>query len=278
MFGYIVCNRNALSKEERERYQSVYCGICKCIEKKFGQAARMTVNYDMTFLALFLSALYDTDEQNVQFRCYLHPLQNRTAVQNKFIDYAADMTVVLAYFKCIDDWEDEGKKIKKKYAELLEEKYKEVKVRYPRQCNNISECMKELRKIEKSHDSIPDGAINCSGKMLSEIFVYEEDFWSSSLRYFGYELGRFIYLMDAVMDYKKDIKKRNYNPVYKLGKKPEEMEALMTNIIGNACREFEKLPIVDDEHLLCNILYGGVWQKYYMKYHGKEQHNDTGSL
>ena len=103
----------------------------------------MTVNYDMTFLALFLSALYDTDEQNVQFRCYLHPLQNRTAVQNKFIDYAADMTVVLAYFKCIDDWEDEGKKIKKKYAELLEEKYKEVKVRYPRQCNNISECMKE---------------------------------------------------------------------------------------------------------------------------------------
>lgn len=251
----------------------MYCGVCKSIEDRFGQEARMSVNYDMTFLALFLSALYDTEEKKIQFRCPVHPLHKREAVQSRFTEYAADMTIALAYFKCLDDWEDEGKKRSRKYAEMLKGKYEEVGKRFPRQCRNIAECIRELNQIEKTPGSIPDEAINCSGRMLSEIFVYEEDFWSSSLRYFGYELGRFIYVMDAVMDYKRDIKKNNYNPILKLGKQPEDMEVLMTGMIGNACKEFEKLPMVEDYHLMCNILYGGVWQKYYMKYHRKEKQN-----
>lgn len=209
----------------------------------------------------------------MQFRCPVHPLQKKEAVESKFTEYAADMTIVLAYFKCLDDWEDDGKKGSKRYAEALRRNYEEVEHHYPRQCRNISECIRELSRIEKSVDSIPDEAINCSGRMLSEIFVYDEDFWSNSLRLFGYDLGRFIYLMDAVMDYKQDIKKNRYNPVQKLGRQPEEMEPLMTGMIGNACKEFEKLPIVDDWHLLRNILYGGVWQKYYTKYRRKEKQN-----
>ena len=48
-------------------------------------------------------------------------------------------------------------------------------------------------------------------------------------------------------------------------KKPEEMEAVLTMAIGNATHQFEKLPLVQDEHLLKNILYGGVWQQYYAR-------------
>lgn len=146
-----------------------------------------------------------------------------------------------------------------------------MREQYPRQSRSVEDAIRELGEIEKSHLAVPDNAVNCSGKMLSELFVYEEDFWSNSLRKFGYELGRFIYLMDAVMDYKKDIKNRSYNPLVGMGKKPEEMEEILTTAIGNATHQFEKLPLIQDEHLLKNILYGGVWQQYYAKILGKEK-------
>lgn len=271
MFGYILCNRKNLSQEEKDRYQSVYCGLCRALGKRFGTIHRSSLSYDMTFLALFLTALYEPAEASAEFTCVLHPLHKKNGAENPYIDYAADMTIAMAYYKCQDDWMDERKYVSKKYGEILEKSYKKVQMKYPRQCTAISKSICELREIEKNGQSKPDEAVNCSGRMLAEIFVYQEDFWSNSLRIFGYELGRFIYLMDASMDYDKDLKKGNYNPLIKMQKKPEEMEEIMTVAIGRATEQFEKLPVVQDSNLLRNILYGGVWQHYYAKIHGKEK-------
>lgn len=270
MFGYIICNKKGLSKEEQKRYQEVYCGLCQSLKNKFGQTARFSLNFDMTFLALFLMSLYLPEENRVEFSCPIHPLKRRVYLQNKFIDYAADMTIVLSYFKCLDDWKDERKRMRLQYGKVLEKKYLDVKQRYPRQCQNVAASLQKLSVMEKTPEVSPDAVVNCSGKMLSELFVLEEDFWSNSLRLFGFELGRFIYLMDAAMDYHQDIKKQTFNPLFLMRKQPEEMEELLTECIGEAAKEFEKLPIVDDAHLIRNILYGGVWQKYYAKYKGKE--------
>lgn len=271
MFGYITCNKETLEEQEKERYQSVYCGLCKTLGDKYGLMERMSLSFDMTFLALFLTALYEPEETSCTFTCALHPLHKKTSASNVYVDYAADMTVAMAYYKCLDDWEDEHKFISRQYGKILEKNYKQVQKKYPRQCEAIAKSIQELKEIEKNGQSQPDEAVNCSGRMLSEIFVYNEDFWSNSLRTFGYELGRFIYLMDASMDYKKDLKKGNYNPLVKMQKKPEEMEGIMTVAIGKATEQFENLPIVQDAHLIRNILYGGVWQQYYATIHGKEK-------
>ena len=58
MFGYIECNRSKLSKEEQERYRSVYCGLCRNLKLRYGELERMSLSYDMTFVILFLSSLY----------------------------------------------------------------------------------------------------------------------------------------------------------------------------------------------------------------------------
>lgn len=273
MFGYVVCNKKKLSEEEAARYQNVYCGLCKELEKRFGQLSRMSLNYDMTFLILFLSSLYEPEEEETEFRCKVHPLNKKRSEVNKYTEYAADMTVALSYYKCLDDWQDEHKRLQKQYAEKMRENYRQIKERLPRQCEAIEKEIKKLSEIEKSPSALPDEAINCSGRMMAELFVYKEDFWSNSLRSFGYDLGRFIYLMDASMDYKKDLKSKNYNPLVPMGKKPEEMEGILQMIIGSAAREFEKLPIVQDAGILRNILYGGVWQQYYARYR-KEKSND----
>lgn len=271
MFGYVICNKKGLSEEELARYRSMYCGLCRCLGERYGQFQRMSLNYDMTFLALFLSSLYEPQETESEFRCAAHPCRKSRSVENKYTEYAADMTIMLTYYKCMDDWQDEHKRTKYQYAKHLKESFQKVREQYPRQSRSVEDAIRELGEIEKSHLAVPDNAVNCSGKMLSELFVYEEDFWSNSLRKFGYELGRFIYLMDAVMDYKKDIKNRSYNPLVGMGKKPEEMEEILTTAIGNATHQFEKLPLIQDEHLLKNILYGGVWQQYYAKILGKEK-------
>ena len=271
MFGYIICNKKGLSPEELARYRSVYCGLCRCLGERFGQFQRMNLNYDMTFLTLFLSSLYEPQEEEQEFRCAAHPVHLRKASRNKFTEYAADMTILLSYYKCMDDWQDEHSRMKYQYAKRLKDSFLKVRDQYPRQSKVVEGALQRLDEIEKTYGSVPDDAVNCSGKMLSELFVYEEDFWSNSLRAFGYELGRFIYLMDAAMDYKKDIKKQNYNPLLGMKKKPEELEETLTIAIGNATHQFEKLPLVQDEHLLKNILYGGVWQQYYAKILGKEK-------
>lgn len=271
MFGYVIANKESLSQEELLRYQGYYCGLCKALEKEYGQVERFSLNYDMTFLALFLSALYEPEEKAATCKCIFHPMKEKPVVYNEYIDYAAAMTIALSYHKCQDDWNDERKFASYKYGKMLEKSYQKVKAKYPRQCESIEKSLWQQNLVEKDANASPDDAINYSGMMLSELLVYKEDFWSNCLRTFGYELGRFIYLMDAAMDYEQDGRKNNYNPLFKMNKKPEDIKELLEITIGNATAEFERLPIVQDENLLRNILYGGVWLRYYEKVHGKEK-------
>ena len=90
----------------------------------------------------------------------------------------------------------------------------------------------------------------------------QEDYWASALRAFGYSLGRYIYLLDAVCDMDKDAKKDGYNPVLLMEKQPEEMRGTLEMLLGRAAVAFERLPLVQDEALLRNILYSGLWQGY----------------
>lgn len=274
MFGTIICNKKDLTEEELKRYQSAYCGLCRAIRTRYGQIERFSLNYDMTFLAILLNGLYEENNTSKQVKCMMHPLSEKECFENKYIDYAADMTILLSYYKCMDDWMDEKKKSGKIYGKLLQKDYERIVAQYPRQAECVKKSLEELARIENDSKSMTDAAVNCSGKMLSEIFVYEEDFWSNALREFGYELGRFIYLMDATMDYEKDKKKNNYNVLCIMEKTPKEMEPLLTQAIGNAAYQFEKLPIIQDANILRNILYGGVWQSYYAKVNGKEKNHD----
>jgi hypothetical protein len=230
----------------------------------------------MTFLILFLSSLHEPIETEQEFRCCVHPAHKKKAVTDKFTDYAADMTVLLAYFKCQDDWQDEHNLAAHIYGGELKKYCREIRERWPRQYRVIEEEIRNLTLIEQTDTTMPDNAVNCMGRLTAELFVVEEDFWSDQLRQFGYDLGRFIYLMDAAMDYQKDVKKKNYNPLILMKKTPDEMEEILSTIIGGAARQFEELPLVQDLHLLRNILYGGVWQQYYAGKSRKEKENTNG--
>ena len=272
MFGYVIANASELSEPEKQRYHQIYCGLCQQLGQLHGQSARMSLTYDMTFLILLLSSFYEPEEVFENKHCIVHPMKGTTRIVSHFTDYAADMSIVLTYYKCQDDWQDDKSLPKYLYGRALEKHYKEACLRWPRQTQAIREGIRQLSQIEKQNGSIEE-ASRCFGRLMAELFTYGNDIWSSAFRCFGDYLGRFVYLMDAAMDYDADKKKGRYNPFVASEKTEEERKDILVMLIGKATAVFEQMPFVQDDHLIRNILYSGVWQKYNAKFNsnGKEQ-------
>ncbi len=262
MFGFVQANLSDLSEEETRRYRAAYCGLCRTLGERHGVTSRLSLSYDLTFLALLLSSLYEPEETCGECRCVAHPCKKHQYVINECTEYAADMTVALTYYKCLDDWNDEKNVSKKCYASSLKKQYGKVKAAWPEQCELIEACINELSVIEREQPDDPDAAAKCFGRLMEGIFLYRRDRWEEHLRKLGYGLGQYIYLADAAVDLEEDKKKNNYNPLKALSTTPEELRPTLMMVLGDASHAFEMLPLVQDAHLLRNILYSGIWIKY----------------
>ena len=106
MFGYITICKPELKIKDFEKYRGYYCGLCQDLKKRYGRSGQLTLSYDMTFLILLLSSLYEPDTQLSSCKCVAHPFEAHPTRQNIFTEYAADMNLLLSYYKCVDDWED----------------------------------------------------------------------------------------------------------------------------------------------------------------------------
>ncbi len=262
MFGFVQANMMDLSKEEQARYRAAYCGLCHTLGTRHGFTSRMSLTYDLTFLTLLLSSLYEPEEDCGECRCVVHPCKKHTFITNECTEYAADMTIALTYHKCLDDWEDERKVSRRCYASSLKKSYETVKNTWPEQCSAIETCIQELSTLERARVNNPDAAAKCFGRLMESIFLYRKDPWEESLRLLGNGLGQYIYLADAAIDLEHDKKHRNFNPLTELAASQADLRPTLTMVLGDAARGFEHLPLVKDIHLLRNILYSGLWIKY----------------
>jgi len=268
MFGYIVANKGALSPQQLERYRGCYCGLCWALKERHGTICRLTLNYDMTFLVLMLTSMYEQQGEQGERACAVHPTKKHPYWKNEFTDYAADMNVALAYFNCIDDWRDDKNLAMLATSGVLKSHFIEASKRFPRQTAAIESCLNKISEIENANEPDPDAAANCFGELMGELFVYREDMFAEKFRLFGQTLGRFVYMMDACVDYEKDKKHGSYNPLFFLEDDDlddEEMLTLLKIFIGECTAEFEKLPLIDDIDIMRNVLYSGVWTQYAQK-------------
>lgn len=267
MFGYINVNSQELSTEDKEIYQGFYCGLCHSLHDNFGTKCQMLLNYDMTFLIVLLTGLYESDTKATSFTCALHPTKKRIARKNAITDYAAAMNVALAYHNLIDDWKDDHSYSKKAMASIIQKDYDKVAKQYPRQISAIEAYMKKQAEFEAGGEMNIDVVAGLTGEMLGELFAYRTDEWYEELKTLGFYIGKFIYLMDAYEDLDSDEKKDAYNPLRQLKKQHSgDFEVLcklmMTSMISEAAKSFERLPILLHASILRNILYSGVWSKY----------------
>lgn len=261
MFGHVVAEKETLSEAELARYSAVYCGLCRTLGQDFGQTARLGLTYDMTFLAVLLSSLYEPAETESAARCMVHPMKQHTGVQSEITHYAASLTVALTYYKALDDWQDDRSLRGKFMAGRMDPRYRQVRADFPRQCTAVEDGMARIAEVERAPGS-PEPALQAFGSMLGELFVWQEDIWARSLRRFGMQLGQLIYLLDSAVDYEKDLRSGNWNPLVLLGRQPEDMKETLVVLAGQAAEIFECLPLEQDLSLMRNILYAGIWQRY----------------
>ena len=264
MFGFVTASVKELDQAQQDRYGGVYCGICRQIHTRAGQTARLGLSYDMAFLALLLMSLYEPEETSAPLRCAAHPLRRRDWVSNRYVEYAADMNVTLSYYKLLDNWQDDKKFSAKLLADSFEKHLASIEQRYPRQCRAIRDCLDKLSVLEKENCPNPDEPAACFGHLMAELLVYHDDLWADTLRQVGFHLGRFIYMADAAVDYRKDERKGKYNPFLAMGTGEDwaRWDEYLVLAMGRCTANYEKLPLVQDKAILDNILYSGVWVNF----------------
>lgn len=281
MFGYIIVNKQEMKFREFDCYQSYYCGLCQNLKERFGRSGQITLSYDMTFVILLLSSLYEPEMEQGSCKCIAHPFEAHPTRQNPFTDYAADMNILFSYYKCLDDWADEKRTLSRAEAAFLKKKVREISSRYPQKAEKIYTNLENIHLYEKAGERNIDLASGCFGEIMAEILACRQDEWEEQLRRMGFFLGKFIYLMDAYEDMEKDSKSGNYNVfLYKKeeAKSEEAFEkdayTILNMMMAECSRAFEKLPIIENVEILRNILYSGVWCRYEMVRRKREEEDE----
>lgn len=267
MFGYVNVNKNDLTPEQAERYHSYYCGLCRSLHRQYGFTGQITLSFDMVFLSMLLSSLYEPLEQTGTDACIPHPFKKHIWVGNEFVDYCADMTIALSYYKLLDDWHDDHSYVSLSASRALQSRHLAVAKKYPLQCAAIHNRLCQLSQLERENCHDLDRVSSCFGEMLAAIFDVKKDMWSAPLQEIGYSLGKFIYLMDAYEDLESDIQKCRYNPLLGIAGKPgyeEHCRDILTMLMSQCAAAYEKLPCIQDAAILRNVIYSGVWSRYHL--------------
>ena len=265
MLGVMTVRKDELKFREYDRYRAFYCGLCQSIGKRCGAACRLALSFEMTFLAMLHTALYESETQIAWRRCALHPIQKRHMLSAEAVDYCADLSALVSYYDLRDGWEDEKRADKLAESVLLKKAAKRAGELHVRQRDAVVSYVHALHEVENRNEQNLDVAANLTGEMLAELYVMREDMYARDLREMGFYLGKFIYLCDCYEDIERDEKKGNYNPL--LSRKDqltfvEDCERMLSDMMARACMAFERLPILQDAEILRNILYSGIWLRF----------------
>lgn len=212
MFGYVRYDLPNLYIKDLMLYKAMYCGLCKSIGASCGQMARMGLTYDMTFLSALLHNMTGIDVKVEKQSCITHHLKKRPiACVDELSKELGALNTVMCYYKLTDDIQDGGKGRGRRL--WFKRGFRRAKKQYPQMVDIVTRFMAEQDKTEKSKAASPDMAADPTANMMKEIsnhFLKERA--SEFSEQLFYALGKWVYLIDALDDYDKDVKKKNYNP------------------------------------------------------------------
>jgi len=255
-----VANKSKLKEEEINVYQSCYCGLCKALKKRGRLISSLTLNYDMTFLIIVLNSLFDKPCESGECKCFLK-WKKMPCRSGEITEYTADMNILLSYYKMVDDWKDDRNIFAYLCAKRLEKQKNIIEEKYPEKSEAVKKYLEDLSEYERRNALDPDGEALIFGKLMGEIFTpYDEK--REELNRFGIALGKFIYILDAITDLKKDIKKKKYNPLISTEK--SEHKDMLNILMADCLEAYEKLEIERNKGIIENILLSGVWTGYLM--------------
>ena len=243
MFGYVRINKMDLTFREYENYKGYYCGLCKYLKENHGEISRIGLNYDITFLIVILSAIYKPKTNIFEEVCLVSPFKRKKKLINDITEYAASMNILLTYYKLEDN--------------LLDDKgVKDI----------LAYNLYKSNQLEKNKEYNIDKVSNTFGELMGEIFAYKKDKYEDDLRRIGFNIGKYIYILDAYEDLNEDYKKGRYNPFMEYINKREELKIRVDRLIsislGLLASSIDRLNLQVNRGIIENIVYSGVYLRY----------------
>lgn len=277
MFGYITPDKPDLKIWEFEVFRGYYCGVCKTMAKQAGHRGRIVLTYDCAFLALLLDSLKKAPISGKKRRCIVHPLRKRYIVDNiSAVEYASDINILLAYYNLKDKWQDERNLLGPAGMAVLKKGQKRVKKKHPDLVKGVEEELENLQKLEQQNCGSIDEVSEPFARLMQNIFLsaYDSGSVGKVLGWVGYNLGKWIYLLDAYDDIEDNINSGSYNPLivqFKYDKNEgvqlfrerikEKIEFVLVYSLSEVEKAFSLLDIQKNKSILENIIYRGLLLK-----------------
>ncbi len=269
MFGYIKTDLPNMYMKDTVLYQAMYCGLCKGIGKTCGQKARFVLNYDLTFLSVLLHNLQNVDVKVEKQRCVVHQIKKRPiALVDELTETIAYLNVILAYHKLNDDVIDNGKgRLKRSFFSSA---YKKAKKNQPEIDKIVKNRYEELLKLERENCDSMDIVADPFGNMMQDIVsVILKENVTEEIKELAYYLGKWIYLIDALDDFNKDKKKKNFNVFINLYptttnkeqlicEQRQELTIVFASVLNRIAELAGKLNFKFNHDLIDNVLYRGL--------------------
>lgn len=268
MFGYLKPDNPYLYLKDETLYKSLYCGICKSIGKICGQVPRFTLSYDMAFMSAITHNILGVDVKINSERCIAHQIKKRPIAQPDDISLMLGaVNVILAYFKLSDDVIDENKGALRR--SLIKTGYKKAKKLYPEIDKIVADGYKDLRKLEKENSDSIDIVCHPFSTIMEEVSTEVfKDKANEHTKTLFYALGKWIYLIDALDDYDKDVKKGSFNVLYNAYKcdnfktlvnnYKEDVFFIFSGIFSQISENFSQIKMQFNTDLVTNVLTRGI--------------------
>lgn len=270
MFGYVRPRPEELRVREEAHYRAAYCGLCRCLGKRYGYLSRFLVNYDMTFLYLLLSGYEEPGECAKHF-CPANPAKRKNCVPiTPAMEYTADICVILCALSLEDKRHDE-RGLHRSAAALaggaLHAAYRKASERQPEFAAFAKSQLSALSGLEAARSAEMDRAADAFATLLSRCADPMLPSEKRPARQLLYHVGRYIYLTDALDDLAKDAESGNYNPLLHRfccpnGKlSPNDREYVVQSILQSVSMARSALPLCGlrrNESIIDNITSLGL--------------------
>ncbi len=269
MFGYVKTDFPNLYVKDVTLYKAMYCGLCKGIGCTCGQRGRLVLNYDLTFLSVLLHNILDIDIKIERQHCIIHAITKRpVAIVDDLTKRIAALNVILARYKLNDDVNDDGKG--RFTRAFLSKAYKKAKRQEPELDKIVKDCYRDLIAYEKTGGDSADISADPFGRMMVEtVKVLAGEKADENLLGLAYNLGKWIYLIDAVDDFDKDVKRKSFNVFVNSNKEiktkdqfieqnKQELVMIFGGILGDIAQQAKNLNYKFNHDLTDNVLLSGL--------------------
>lgn len=264
MFGYVRAYKPEMTFSQYDIYKGVYCSLCKSIGKNYGLLARMTLSYDFAFFALMRMSIEQSCSGFKKSRCTFNPAKKclECSLEDADLEYTADVSMLMVYYKFLDNIQD-SKGVKKLLLKLLSPYFNHIGYKGKKRCPEAAEILEKMHlsqlEAERNFSGNLDEACHPSADALGKLLALNKATDIDSLYRFGYMIGRWVYLTDALDDYEKDKADGTFNPF--LSSECFSHEACISSLnltAFQAVKIFEEIKTYKYKKIIENILYDGL--------------------